>query len=175
MQHTPFMINTGRHSHIGFKPQQAWSKLESVNEFTDQMAKGLEEMKAALTKVKDEYTMYYNHWHEPAPIFAPSDKVWLNGSNITTNWPSSKLSHCWLGPLPSKLASDMEHIILLYYHNFNDSIPSFLWWSCPLPYPTQFQATDLLFLHLWYSSMVKRNMKLKWSLIVEWGTIASNT
>jgi hypothetical protein len=35
MQHTPFMINTGRHPHIGFEPQQARSKLESVNEFTD--------------------------------------------------------------------------------------------------------------------------------------------
>jgi hypothetical protein len=33
---------------MGFKPQQARSKLESVNEFTDQMAEGLKEMKAML-------------------------------------------------------------------------------------------------------------------------------
>jgi hypothetical protein len=70
---------------MGFEPQQAQSKLESVNEFTDQMAKGQEEAKAALMKVKDEYTMCYNRRHKPAPVFAPGDKVWLNGSDITTN------------------------------------------------------------------------------------------
>jgi hypothetical protein len=55
------MIDPGRHPHMGFKPQQAKSKLELVNEFTDQMAKGLDETKAALVKAKDEYMTYYNH------------------------------------------------------------------------------------------------------------------
>jgi hypothetical protein len=57
------------------------------------MEKGQEEAKAALMKVKDKYTMYYNCQSEPAPIFAPGDKVYLDGSNITTNQPSPKLSH----------------------------------------------------------------------------------
>jgi hypothetical protein len=78
---------------MGFEPQQPWSTLESVNEFADRMALGIEEAKVALTKAKDEYTMYYNHRHEPAPVFAPGDKVWLDGRDITTNRPSSKLSH----------------------------------------------------------------------------------
>jgi hypothetical protein len=34
---------------MGFKPQQGRPKLESVNEFTDKMVKGIEEAKAALT------------------------------------------------------------------------------------------------------------------------------
>jgi hypothetical protein len=34
------------------------------------MAKGLNETKAALAKANDEYTMYYNHQREPAPVFA---------------------------------------------------------------------------------------------------------
>jgi hypothetical protein len=34
---------------------------------------GIEEVKAALTKAKDEYAMYYNHRHKPAPLFAPGD------------------------------------------------------------------------------------------------------
>jgi hypothetical protein len=51
------------------------------------MALGIEEAKVALTKAKDEYTMYYNHRHEPAPVFAPGDRVWLDGSDITTNRP----------------------------------------------------------------------------------------
>jgi hypothetical protein len=62
------------------------------------MALGIEEAKAALTKAKDEYTMYYNHRCEPALVFAPWDKVWLDGSDITTNRLSSKLSHQQLGP-----------------------------------------------------------------------------
>jgi hypothetical protein len=85
MQHTLFMIDTGRHPHMGFEPQQAQLKLESVNEFTDRMARGLNKMKVALTKAKDKNAMYYNRRCEPAPIFTPGDKVWLNGSNISTN------------------------------------------------------------------------------------------
>jgi hypothetical protein len=37
--------------------------------------------------------MYYNHQCKPVLIFAPGDKVWLDGSDITTNWLLSKLSY----------------------------------------------------------------------------------
>jgi hypothetical protein len=78
---------------MGFELQQPCSKLESVNKFAEHMARGLEEVKAALTKAKDEYAIYYNwHW-EPAPVFTQGDRVWLDGSDIATNRPSSKLSH----------------------------------------------------------------------------------
>jgi hypothetical protein len=56
----------------------------------DHMAEGLEEAKVALTKAKDDYMIYYNHQCEPAQVFAPGDKVWLDRSNITTNQPLSK-------------------------------------------------------------------------------------
>jgi hypothetical protein len=92
-QQTPFMLDTGRNPRMGFEPHQPHSNLESVNELMDCMALGIEEAKAALTKAKDEYTMYYNHQREPALVFAPGDKVWLDGSDIATNRPSSKLSH----------------------------------------------------------------------------------
>jgi transposase InsO family protein len=97
-QQTPFMVDTGRNPRMGFEPQQPRSTLESANEFTDRIALGIEKAKAALTKVKDKYTMYYNHQHEPAPVFAPGDRVWLDGSDIATNQPLSKLSHRRLGP-----------------------------------------------------------------------------
>jgi hypothetical protein len=80
---------------MGFEPQQPHSNLESANEFTEHMALGIEEAKVALTKTKDEYAMYYNHQCEPAPVFIPGDRVWLDGSDIR---PSSKLSHQRLGP-----------------------------------------------------------------------------
>jgi hypothetical protein len=78
---------------MGFEPQQPQSTLKSVNEFAECMALGIEEAKAALTKAKNEYSMYYNRQCEPALVFAPGDKVWLDGSDIATNRPSSKLSH----------------------------------------------------------------------------------
>jgi hypothetical protein len=56
---------------MGFEPQQPHSTLESANEFAEHMALGIEEAKAVLTKVKDEYTMYYNCRREPALVFAP--------------------------------------------------------------------------------------------------------
>jgi hypothetical protein len=78
---------------MGFEPQQPQSTLESANEFTECIALGIEEAKAALTKAKDEYAMYYNCRHEPAPVFTPGDRVRLDGSDIATNRQSSKLSH----------------------------------------------------------------------------------
>jgi hypothetical protein len=83
---------------MGFEPQQPRSTLESANEFAEYIALRIEEAKAALTKVKDEYTMYYNRRCEPTPVFAPGDRVWLDGSNIATNQPLSKLSHRRLDP-----------------------------------------------------------------------------
>jgi hypothetical protein len=59
-QQTSFMVNTGRNPRMGFEPQQPRSTLESANEFAERIALGIEEAKAALTKAKDEYTMYYN-------------------------------------------------------------------------------------------------------------------
>jgi hypothetical protein len=76
--------------------------LELVNEFAERMAQGLEEARSAIAKAKDEYTMYYNRRREPALIFKPGDKVWLDGSDIATNRPSSKLSHRHLGPVVVK-------------------------------------------------------------------------
>jgi hypothetical protein len=92
------MIDTGRHPRMSFEPQRPQSTLESANEFVEHIALGIEEAKAALTKAKDKYTMFYNRRREPAPVFAPGDRVWLDGSDIATNRPSPKLSHRHLGP-----------------------------------------------------------------------------
>jgi hypothetical protein len=59
-QQTPFMVDTGRHPRMGFEPHQPRSTLESANEFAEHIALGIEEVKAALTKAKDEYAMFYN-------------------------------------------------------------------------------------------------------------------
>jgi hypothetical protein len=54
MQQSPFMVNTGRNPHMGFEPQQPRLMMESVNNFVDHMAQGLDEAKAVLTKAKDK-------------------------------------------------------------------------------------------------------------------------
>jgi len=97
LQHSPFMLDTGWHPCMGFKP--VWpSKLETVNEFWDCMEAMLEEAKAALAKAKDDMACFYNHQWDPAPVFQPGDKVYLDASDIHTNCPSQKLSHRHLGP-----------------------------------------------------------------------------
>jgi hypothetical protein len=78
---------------MGFEPQQPQSTLESANEFVEHIAWGIEEAKAALTKTKDEHAMFYNRRREPALVYTPGDRVWLDGSDIATNRPSSKLSY----------------------------------------------------------------------------------
>jgi len=100
MQQTLFMVDTGRHPHMGFKPQQPRSHMESVNEFKDCMAQGLEEAKAALTKAKDEYALYYNHRKIPTPKLERGDLVWIDSSDIQTTHPSQNLSHRNLRPYP---------------------------------------------------------------------------
>ena len=64
------------------------------------MSKGLEEAKSALSKAKDEYTLYYNRRREPAPELQPGDLVWVDATDIATDRPSVKLAHRRLGPYP---------------------------------------------------------------------------
>jgi hypothetical protein len=113
---TPFMVDTGRHPRMGFEPQQPRSNLELVNEFAARMAQGLEEAKAALTKAKDEYAIYYNRRREPALVFTPGDRVWLDGSDIATNRPSFKLSHRHLGLFVEKCVGHGAYRLTLPPH-----------------------------------------------------------
>ena len=57
---TPFMLDTGRHPHMGFKPHQNPSHMESVNEFKERMEESLSEAKLALAKSKEDMECYYN-------------------------------------------------------------------------------------------------------------------
>jgi hypothetical protein len=76
-QQTPFMVDMGRNSHMGFEPQQPHSTLELANEFAERIAWRIEEAKAALTKAKDEHAMFYNRRREPALVYAPGDRGWM--------------------------------------------------------------------------------------------------
>jgi hypothetical protein len=103
-QHTPFLLDTGRHPRMGFEPTAESSRKEGVNQFVDRMKSTLEKAKSALRKSKDEMAHYYNRRREPAPTYKPGDKVFLDASDIQTTRPSKKLSHKFLGPYPVEKA-----------------------------------------------------------------------
>jgi len=69
---------------MGFEPDQPQSRVESVNEFKDQMKDTLEEAKVALVKSKDDMTLYYNRKRSPVPEFKTGDMVFLDASDIQT-------------------------------------------------------------------------------------------
>jgi len=83
---------------MGFKPRQDPFSLETVNEFTKRMEFATEEAKSAIHKAQKDMTRYYNRRRSLAPIFKPGDWVYLDALDIRTTHPSSKLSHCRLGP-----------------------------------------------------------------------------
>jgi len=97
-QHPPFLLDTGRLSHMGFEPRQNPSGLETVNKFTERMRTAIKEAKFAIRKAQDNMKRYYDCRRTPALVFNPGDKVYLNASDIQTTCPSQKLSHRRLSP-----------------------------------------------------------------------------
>ena len=81
---------------LGCNPRMGFEPLVDVNNdnaaaFQDRMRRGLEEAKAAMRQAQDEYAQYYNHRHEPAPVFQPGNLVLLDASDICTDRASKKL------------------------------------------------------------------------------------
>ena len=67
------MLDTGRNPHMGFEPDQAESRLETVNEFKTRMQRSLEEACSALAKAKDDMARFYNQRQVPALEYQPGD------------------------------------------------------------------------------------------------------
>jgi len=93
-----FLLDTGRIPCMGFKPSQAPSRLETVNEFTERIKSATEEAKLAIRKAQEDMTRYYNRKRTLALVYKPGDWVYLDASDIKTTRPSPKLSHHRLGP-----------------------------------------------------------------------------
>ena len=83
---------------MGFELDQCSSRVELVNKFMERMRSTLEEAKLALAKSKDDMARYYDQRCVPALKYQPRDKVYLDASDVSTTWPSRKLSHQHLGP-----------------------------------------------------------------------------
>jgi len=83
---------------MGFEPSQASSRLETVNEFTEQMKSATEEAKSAIRKAQEDMMRYYNRKRTLTPMYKPGDQVYLDASDIKTTRLSLKLSYRRLGP-----------------------------------------------------------------------------
>jgi len=78
---------------MGFEPRQNHTNLEMINEFTERMRAAIDEAKSTIRKAQDDMKRYYNRRRTPALGFKPSDKVFLDASDIQTTRPLQKLSH----------------------------------------------------------------------------------
>jgi len=59
----------------------------------ERMRTAIEEAKSVIHKAQDDMKRYYDRRRTPAPVFNPSDKVFLDASDIWTTRSSQKLSH----------------------------------------------------------------------------------
>ena len=66
-------------------------KSQSAMEFTDQMKKVHEETKAVLTMAQETMKCNYDRKKGETQEYKIGDKVWLEGTNITTDQPIKKL------------------------------------------------------------------------------------
>jgi len=78
---------------MGFEPRQNHSNLEMVNEFMERMRMAIKEAKSMICKAQEDIKRYYDQCRTPAPVFNPSNKVFLNALDIWTMCPLQKLSH----------------------------------------------------------------------------------
>ena len=82
---------------MGMEPM-CMSEVEAADAFSSRMMKMQEEAKAALEHAVDEMAHYYDRNRGTAPKYQEGDRVWLSTRNYTTNHPTKKLDHKWIGP-----------------------------------------------------------------------------
>jgi RNase H-like domain found in reverse transcriptase/Reverse transcriptase (RNA-dependent DNA polymerase)/Integrase zinc binding domain/Chromo (CHRromatin Organisation MOdifier) domain len=94
---TPFFSNLGLHPRKGGEPRREL-KTEAADTFAKRMQKTREEARSALGKAAEEMARYYNRGRSEPPEYKPGDKVYLDGTNLTTDRPAKKLDDRRYGP-----------------------------------------------------------------------------
>ena len=93
---SPFYINYGRHPYKGTNPR--WeANSQSAIEFVEHIKKVHEETEAALKQSNETMKRAYDKRGELWE-YKPGDRVYLEGTNITTDQPIKKLDDKWHGP-----------------------------------------------------------------------------
>ena len=140
MGFSPFFVNYGWHPYKGTNPH--WQvKSQLALEFAEKMKKIHAETKAALTIAQETMKCNYNKKKGESWEYKIGDRVWLEGTNILTDWPIKKLDDKWHGPFTIvgkkgesaywlQLPKTWKHI----HPVFNEK---FLTPSVPSQYPSQ--------------------------------------
>ena len=85
-----FYVNYGRHPYKGTNPR--WeAKSQSAIEFVGHIRKVREEMEAALKQSNETMKKAYDRKKGESWEYQPGDKVYLEGTNVTTDRPIKKL------------------------------------------------------------------------------------
>ena len=97
MGHSPFFLNHGRHLNKGLKPRHK-VKSQAAQDFADNLVKARIKAQATLTKAAETMKRFYDKKRADTRNYKKGDRVWLEGSNITTMRPSKKLGEKQYGP-----------------------------------------------------------------------------
>lgn len=95
---SPFYLNHGRHPNDGLMPKQFQGTNDSATRFADEVAKAMEEAKAALAQAQIRMKEYYDRHCWEAHTYAIGDKVWVEAAHITLTQPNKKLDSKHYGP-----------------------------------------------------------------------------
>ena len=80
---SPFFLNHRRHPNKGLEPRRE-VKSQVAQDFADNLARAQTEAQAALTKAAETMKTFYDKKQADARSYNKGDKVWLEGSNVTT-------------------------------------------------------------------------------------------
>ena len=95
--YSPFYINHGMHPYKGTNPRTEY-KSQSAKDFVDEIKKVRLEAESALKQTAETMKKFYNRKKGDSREYSIGDKVWLEGTNITTTRPSKKLGDKQYGP-----------------------------------------------------------------------------
>ncbi len=87
----------GRHPYKGTALKTA-SRNETAQEFADGMRKTWDEVGSALKMAKEDMKRFYDRKRTDAVEYKAGDKVWLEGTNLSTDRPMKKLDDKRFGP-----------------------------------------------------------------------------
>ena len=93
---SPFFVDHGYHPYTGIELQR--DQVPSATELVNRLSKARQEVEAALALAKAAMKQQFDKHHSESWDYKPRDLVWLEGTNIKTQWPAKKLDHLPHGP-----------------------------------------------------------------------------
>ena len=94
---TPFFLNYGQHPYKGTEPRTKTNN-RAAEEFAKNLRDTHAEAEAALKKAAEEMKRFYDRKRKDSVSYQVGDRVYLEGTNLTTSRPAKKLEDKRFGP-----------------------------------------------------------------------------